>query len=164
MSITPQAALQRVIEHREIFHDEMVALMRATGLIVSPLMKFLSSIFMDAHQHPEPRLAQRVLPQRTQKTLVHQRLHRVDRPWSIVKRLQIDHGDGQEEPRFHSYQQCVQGPPELALRQPRQPKRGNVDQSCPPATAPVCASCACHERTATIDDAPGNCAEQQQDE
>ena len=26
--MTPQAALQRVIEHREIFHDEMVALMR----------------------------------------------------------------------------------------------------------------------------------------
>lgn len=29
MSITPQAALQRVIEHREIFHDEMLSLMRA---------------------------------------------------------------------------------------------------------------------------------------
>ncbi len=29
MTITPQAALQRVIEHREIFHDEMLALMRA---------------------------------------------------------------------------------------------------------------------------------------
>lgn len=28
MTITPQQALQRVIEHREIFHDEMVALMR----------------------------------------------------------------------------------------------------------------------------------------
>ena len=27
-SITPQEALQRTIEHREIFHDEMVALMR----------------------------------------------------------------------------------------------------------------------------------------
>ena len=26
--MTPQAALQRVIEHREIFHDEMVALMQ----------------------------------------------------------------------------------------------------------------------------------------
>ena len=26
--MTPQAALQRVIEHREIFHDEMVSLMR----------------------------------------------------------------------------------------------------------------------------------------
>src|SRR3569832_1891440 len=28
MSITPQQALQRTIEHREIFHDEMVELMR----------------------------------------------------------------------------------------------------------------------------------------
>lgn len=28
MSITPQAALQRIIEQREIFHDEMLALMR----------------------------------------------------------------------------------------------------------------------------------------
>ncbi len=29
MTVTPQEALQRVIEHREIFHDEMLALMRA---------------------------------------------------------------------------------------------------------------------------------------
>ena len=28
MSITPQEALQRTIEHREIFHDEMLALVR----------------------------------------------------------------------------------------------------------------------------------------
>ena len=26
--ITPQEALQRTIEHREIFHDEMLSLMR----------------------------------------------------------------------------------------------------------------------------------------
>ncbi|MFD1712545.1 anthranilate phosphoribosyltransferase [Ottowia sp. GY511] len=39
MSITPQEALQRTIEHREIFHDEMLHLMRLimTGEI-SPLM------------------------------------------------------------------------------------------------------------------------------
>ncbi len=29
MTLSPQAALQRVIEHREIFHDEMLGLMRA---------------------------------------------------------------------------------------------------------------------------------------
>ena len=28
MPISPQEALQRTIEHREIFHDEMLALMR----------------------------------------------------------------------------------------------------------------------------------------
>jgi anthranilate phosphoribosyltransferase len=28
MSITPQEALQRTIEHREIFYDEMLSLMR----------------------------------------------------------------------------------------------------------------------------------------
>ena len=28
MSITPQQALQRCIEHRELFHDEMTAMMR----------------------------------------------------------------------------------------------------------------------------------------
>ncbi len=28
MTITPQEALQRTIEHREIFHDEMIDLMR----------------------------------------------------------------------------------------------------------------------------------------
>ena len=37
--MTPQAALQRVIEHREIFHDEMVALMQQImGGEVSPVM------------------------------------------------------------------------------------------------------------------------------
>ncbi|MDD2743625.1 MAG: anthranilate phosphoribosyltransferase [Rhodocyclaceae bacterium] len=37
--MTPQAALQRVIEHREIFHDEMVALMRQImSGEVTPLM------------------------------------------------------------------------------------------------------------------------------
>jgi anthranilate phosphoribosyltransferase len=39
MAMTPQAALQRVIEHREIFHDEMVSLMRQImGGEVSPVM------------------------------------------------------------------------------------------------------------------------------
>jgi anthranilate phosphoribosyltransferase len=39
MSITPQEALRRVIEHREIFHDEMVALMRQIMAgEVSPVM------------------------------------------------------------------------------------------------------------------------------
>ena len=39
MAITPQQALQRTIEHREIFHDEMVDLMRQImGGQVSPLM------------------------------------------------------------------------------------------------------------------------------
>jgi len=38
-AMTPQAALQRVIEHREIFHDEMVSLMRQImGGEVSPVM------------------------------------------------------------------------------------------------------------------------------
>src|SRR5690606_31008761 len=39
MPITPQEALQRTIEHREIFHDEMVDLMRQVMRgEVSPLM------------------------------------------------------------------------------------------------------------------------------
>jgi anthranilate phosphoribosyltransferase len=39
MTITPQQALQRTIEHREIFHDEMVALMRQImSGEVSPVM------------------------------------------------------------------------------------------------------------------------------
>ncbi len=39
MSITPQEALQRTIEHREIFFDEMIALMRQImGGEISPLM------------------------------------------------------------------------------------------------------------------------------
>jgi anthranilate phosphoribosyltransferase len=39
VNITPQEALQRTIEHREIFHDEMIALMRQIMRgEVSPLM------------------------------------------------------------------------------------------------------------------------------
>ncbi len=39
MAITPQEALARIIEHREIFHDEMLALMRAImGGEVSPVL------------------------------------------------------------------------------------------------------------------------------
>ena len=39
VTITPQEALQRLIEHREIFHDEMIALMRQImNGEVSPLM------------------------------------------------------------------------------------------------------------------------------
>ena len=39
ITITPQEALQRTIEHREIFHDEMIALMRQIMRgEVSPLM------------------------------------------------------------------------------------------------------------------------------
>ncbi|CAG0927787.1 partial Anthranilate phosphoribosyltransferase, partial [Rhodocyclaceae bacterium] len=37
--ITPQEALQRTIEHREIFHDEMLHLMRQImGGEITPLM------------------------------------------------------------------------------------------------------------------------------
>src|SRR5438445_12095917 len=40
MSITPQQALQRTIEHREIFHDEMIALMRQImrGEVSAPMI------------------------------------------------------------------------------------------------------------------------------
>ena len=39
MSITPQEALTRIIEHREIFHDEMLSLMRAImGGDMSPVL------------------------------------------------------------------------------------------------------------------------------
>ena len=39
MSITPQEALQRTIEHREIFHDEMLHIVRLImGGELSPVM------------------------------------------------------------------------------------------------------------------------------
>ena len=37
MPITPQEALQRAIEHREIFFDEMVDLMRQIKSTLDPL-------------------------------------------------------------------------------------------------------------------------------
>ena len=36
MTITPQEALARIIEHREIFHDEMLSLMRASWAATCP--------------------------------------------------------------------------------------------------------------------------------
>ena len=33
MAMTPQEALQRAIEHREIFYDEMLSLMQQLSLI-----------------------------------------------------------------------------------------------------------------------------------
>ena len=36
MPLTPQEALQRTIEHREIFHDEMVDLMRQIMRAIDP--------------------------------------------------------------------------------------------------------------------------------
>ena len=39
MSISPQEALSRIIEHREIFHDEMLDLMRKImGGEMSPVL------------------------------------------------------------------------------------------------------------------------------
>ena len=47
MPITPQEALQRTIEHREIFHDEMLHLMRLImNGELSPVMTGESSPFM----------------------------------------------------------------------------------------------------------------------
>jgi anthranilate phosphoribosyltransferase len=45
MPITPQEALQRTIEHREIFHDEMVDLMRQImrGEVSAPLVAAILS-------------------------------------------------------------------------------------------------------------------------
>ena len=45
MPITPQEALQRTIEHREIFHDEMVDLMRQImrGEVSPALLEHLKS-------------------------------------------------------------------------------------------------------------------------
>ncbi|MDE1961172.1 MAG: anthranilate phosphoribosyltransferase, partial [Xanthomonadaceae bacterium] len=45
MPITPQEALQRTIEHREIFHDEMVDLMRQImrGEVTAPMVAAILS-------------------------------------------------------------------------------------------------------------------------
>ena len=53
--ITPQEALQRTIEHREIFHDEMLHLMRLImGGEMSPVMMAALITLTKPPVSPEP--------------------------------------------------------------------------------------------------------------
>ena len=57
MSITPQEALTRIIEHREIFHDEMLSLMRAImGGDMSPVLIAGLAIGLRVKKRPSARL------------------------------------------------------------------------------------------------------------
>lgn len=81
MSITPQEALQRVIEHREIFHDEMLALMRAVmSGGVSPVM--ISALIVGLRVKKETigeiTAAAQVMREFATKVEVHQPEHLLD--------------------------------------------------------------------------------------
>ncbi len=81
MSITPQQALQRTIEHREIFHDEMVELMRQIMRgEVSPSMTaaILTGLRVKKETVGEIAAAASVLREFSHKVDVHQRERLVD--------------------------------------------------------------------------------------
>lgn len=81
MSITPQQALQRVIEHREIFFDEMVVLMRAIMRgEVSPMLTaaILSGLRVKKETVDEIAGAATVLRECSRKVDVADRSHLVD--------------------------------------------------------------------------------------
>jgi len=81
MSITPQEALQRTIEHREIFHDEMLHLMR---LIMqgelSPVMMaaIITGLRVKKETIGEITAAAQVMREFSTKVHVHDRTHMVD--------------------------------------------------------------------------------------
>jgi len=81
MSITPQEALQRTIEHREIFHDEMLHLMR---LIMqgelSPVMTaaIVTGLRVKKETIGEITAAAQVMREFSTKVHVHDRRHMVD--------------------------------------------------------------------------------------
>ena len=81
MSITPQEALQRTIEHREIFHDEMLHLMR---LIMqgelSPVMMaaIMTGLRVKKETIGEITAAAQVMREFSTKVHVHDRTHMVD--------------------------------------------------------------------------------------
>ena len=81
MSITPQEALQRTIEHREIFHDEMLHLMR---LIMqgelSPVMTaaIITGLRVKKETIGEITAAAQVMREFSTKVHVHDRTHMVD--------------------------------------------------------------------------------------
>ena len=81
MPITPQEALQRTIEHREIFHDEMLHLMR---LIMqgelSPVMMaaIMTGLRVKKETIGEITAAAQVMREFSTKVHVHDRTHMVD--------------------------------------------------------------------------------------
>ncbi len=81
MSITPQEALQRTIEHREIFHDEMLHLMR---LIMqgelSPVVTaaIMTGLRVKKETIGEITAAAQVMREFSTKVHVHDRTHMVD--------------------------------------------------------------------------------------
>ena len=81
MPITPQEALQRTIEHREIFHDEMVDLMRQIMRgEVSPAMTsaILTGLRVKKETVGEIAAAASVLREFSNKVDVRDRQHMVD--------------------------------------------------------------------------------------
>lgn len=80
-AITPQAALQRVIEHREIFHDEMLHIMRLImGGEMSPLMTaaFISALRVKKETIGEITAAAQVMREFSTKVQVADTTHMVD--------------------------------------------------------------------------------------
>ncbi len=81
MAITPQEALQRTIEHREIFHDEMLHLMRLImGGEISPLMTaaILTGLRVKKETIGEITAAAQVMREFSTKVHVADKTHLVD--------------------------------------------------------------------------------------
>ena len=81
MSITPQEALQRTIEHREIFHDEMLDLMRMIMKgEISPLMvaAITTGLRVKKETIGEITAAAQVMRELSTKVQVQERTHLVD--------------------------------------------------------------------------------------
>jgi anthranilate phosphoribosyltransferase len=80
-AITPQEALQRVIEHREIFHDEMLHIMRLimSGEMSSVLMSaFIAALRVKKETIGEITAAAQVMREFSTKVDVPDRTHMVD--------------------------------------------------------------------------------------
>ncbi|MEY4436350.1 MAG: hypothetical protein RL175_1305, partial [Pseudomonadota bacterium] len=80
-AITPQEALQRVIEHREIFHDEMLHIMRLimSGEMSPVLMSaFIAALRVKKETIGEITAAAQVMREFSTKVDVPDRTHMVD--------------------------------------------------------------------------------------
>ena len=80
-AITPQEALQRVIEHREIFHDEMLHIMRLImGGEMSPVLMaaFISALRVKKETIGEITAAAQVMREFSTKVQVTDTKHMVD--------------------------------------------------------------------------------------
>ena len=138
--ITPQEALQRTIEHREIFHDEMLHLMRQImGGEITPLMvaAILTGLRVKKETIGEISAAAKVMRELCTRVETPHNPHFVD----IVGTHDTPHDN---LPRIRQFLDQVGHPPGSVLRPQIHRGRPTVASPAPPRRSPMNRRVACN--------------------